>query len=79
MVFTLIFQEFGVDCIGEDARMLLHIDRYNKRSLHWMGYQKVDDRWVRHVLGQRVARSNSLKDDDDDLIKRRMLRRSKHN
>lgn len=46
MVFTLIFTEFGVYCSGEDARKLLHIDRYNEHSHHLMGYQKVDDRWV---------------------------------
>ena len=44
MVFTLLFEEFGVDCTGEDAKRLLHTDRYTEKSLHRMGIQKVEDR-----------------------------------
>lgn len=48
MVFALIFQEFGKDCTSENAKRLLHTNRYIGRSLYWMGYQKVDGRWVRY-------------------------------
>lgn len=40
MFFIVIFEEFGVNYIGEDARRLLHIDRYNEMSLHHMDYRK---------------------------------------
>lgn len=50
MVFTLIFQEFGVDYTEEDARRLLYIDRYNERSFHQIRYHKVDDRWIHNSL-----------------------------
>lgn len=52
LVFTLIFSEFKVNCDGEDAKKLLHIDRYNEWSLHCMGYRKVDDRWI-HIASDR--------------------------
>lgn len=34
MIFTLIFQEFGIDYTRKDARRLLHANRYNEHSLH---------------------------------------------
>lgn len=43
MVFTLIFQEFIIDCNRENARRLLYTDRYNECSLHYMDYNKIDD------------------------------------
>lgn len=51
---------------GEDAKRLLHTDRYNERSLHYMGYHKVDDRWVSHESRQKLVRSNTFIDDDGD-------------
>lgn len=78
MIFTLVFEKFGVDCTSEDAKKLLHTDRYKERSLHQMGYQKVDGHQIKCVSGQRSARSDSFdkefattsdddeeKDDDD--------------
>lgn len=44
IVFTLIFQEFGVDYSKEDLRRLLHINRYNERSLHlWATERQIID------------------------------------
>ena len=59
MVFILLFEEFGVDCTDEDAKRLLHTDRYTKKSLHQMGIQKVEGRWIRNILGQKAAESDS--------------------
>lgn len=64
MVFTLIFAQFGVKCEGEDARKLLHTKRYNEKSLHRMGYTKVDDRFVCRASTQGTATSDSSDDDD---------------
>lgn len=71
MVFTLVFEEFGVDITGEDARRLLHIDWYSDRSLHRMRYHKINGRWVKEVSCQRLTRSDILDEDfaivgDDD-------------
>ena len=44
MVFTLIFREFGVSLDGEVPKKLMHTDYYNKKSLHRMGFVKVNDR-----------------------------------
>ena len=46
MVFILIFEEFRVDCTGEDTKRLLHTNRYTERTLHRMGNHKMDGRWV---------------------------------
>lgn len=50
----LYYDYWGVqhDYTGEDARRLLHTDRYNERSLHHIGYQKVDNRWVPAYLNK---------------------------
>lgn len=72
MVFILyeliIFTEFGVYFDGEDARRLLHTNHYNERSLHQMGYRKVDDRCMHRVSGQEPAANDdaTTNDDDDD-------------
>ena len=42
IVFTLIFNEFGVDLNGESSNRLLHTDHYSEKSLHRMGYTKMD-------------------------------------
>lgn len=52
--------------MGEDAKRLLHIDRYNEPSLHYMIYQKVDDRQVRRAFGQEAAASSSSNDKGND-------------
>lgn len=52
MVFSLIFTKFSVRLEGEDSKRLMHRDHYNEWSLHWMGYRKVDDMWVRWGSGQ---------------------------
>ena len=46
MVFTLIFIDSETNLEGEDFKVLAHTDFYPKRSLHHMGYQKVDDQWM---------------------------------
>lgn len=66
IVFTLIFLEFGINYIGENARRLLHIDKYNECSLHHMGYRKVDDYWICRAFGQGATASGSSDEDDDD-------------
>lgn len=66
MVFTLIFQEFSINCIGEDAKRLRHINRYNEHSLYCMGYFKVDDHCIYRVFDQGSIASDSLEDDDDN-------------
>ena len=65
MVFTLIFEEFGVDFTGEDAKRLLHTDRYTERTLHRMGIHKVEGRWVRRVSGQQGAETDS----DEEIVR----------
>lgn len=44
MILTLIFEEFRINYTREDARRLLHTDRYNEWSLHRLDYRKIDDR-----------------------------------
>ena len=52
MVFIIIFSEYGMSLGGEISRKLLHTDYYNRKSLHRMGFIKVNDRWVKKVSGQ---------------------------
>ena len=53
MVFTLIFNDFGVSLEGEIAKKLLHTDTYNEKSLLRMGYIKKDNVWVKKASQQR--------------------------
>ena len=59
MVFTLIFNEFGIDLEGETSKRLLHTDHYTEMSLHRMGYIKKDNQWVKKATGQREMDSDS--------------------
>lgn len=45
---------------------LLHTDRYNERSFYQIGYQKVDNRQIRRVFGQRATASGSSSNDGND-------------
>ena len=53
MVFTLIFNEFGVNLDGEISKKLLHTDTYNDKSLFRMGYIKKDNNWMKKASEQR--------------------------
>ena len=51
MVFPLIFIQARIDLDGKDFKSLNHTDYYTVHSLHRMGYQKVNDQWVKEVEG----------------------------
>lgn len=42
MVLTLLFLEHGINLEGKTSKGLLHTDTYNDRSLHRMGFIKVE-------------------------------------
>ena len=66
MVFTLIFNEFGVSLEGEIAKKLLHTDTYNEKSLLRMGYIKRDNTWMKKASQQRQSDSDDDEDDDEE-------------
>ena len=43
--------DFGVNLNGEVPKKLLHTDYYNSKSLHRMGFIKVNERWIKKVSG----------------------------
>ena len=48
MILILIFREFRIPIsIEEPKRLLWHIDTYNLATLKRMGFQKVNDVWIR--------------------------------
>ena len=65
MVFTLIFNDFGVSLEGEIAKKLLHTDTYNEKSLLRMGYIKKDNVWVKKA-SQRQSDSDDDEEDNEE-------------
>lgn len=45
---------FGISLESEAFKKLLHTDTYNDLSLHCIGYQKIDGRWIRRGSGWEV-------------------------
>ena len=47
MALTHVFRMVGIRLRDESSCELGHTDIYNEHSLHRMGYNKVNDRWIR--------------------------------
>ena len=67
MVFTLTFIDAGIDLDGEDFKSFTHTDYYMVHSLHHMGYQKMNDQWVKKVEGIPGQASGSSSSPSDSI------------
>ena len=58
MVFTLLFEEAGVDLTNEIGKPLHHFDTYSFNSLKRMGYKLQEGIWIKKVSSQVAATSS---------------------
>lgn len=54
MGLTRIFRAFSVSLEVEAFKEILHMDTYHNKSLHQIGYKKIDGRWTCRGSGQEM-------------------------
>ena len=68
MVLILIFRRFNIEIsYDEPKRSLKHTDNYNVRTLHRMGYKKINGHWRKKGGERRISEEGSNWPMEEDI------------
>lgn len=54
-MFDVVFKIYGIPLEGEAFKEILHMDTYDDKSPHRIGYRKIDKWWTRRASGRRQS------------------------